>query len=665
MSKVRIGCFVVTFMSLALSATVGQDCVAWKERQVSGPSKRGHHAMAYDRARGVTVVHGGHVDPSGLNGETWEWDGTAWTEADEGPDMPSPREDHAMAYDEARGVTVLFGGWDGSYKGDTWEWNGLSWRLAATDGPSPRESHEMVYDSWRGVIVLFGGFDALGRNNETWEWNGTSWNRIQVVGSLPSARGEYGFAFDSRRGVAVLFGGHDGSPRVGDTWEWDGFAGTWMLRATTGPTPRSSQAMAYDTDRGVCVLIGGFDDQEYDGETWEWDGNAWTLKCDDDGQCNPRPTNRATHTMAYDKRRRTTLLFGGWNLSNGQGDTWEWFGDCNCNGIPDGDDVGNGTSADCNGNGVPDECDIADGTSQDGNGNGVPDECELGPDCNGNGISDEEDIRNGTSLDCNLNGIPDECEIGREVAYSFEGLNLPIFDYETTINSQEITQDFSIEDMEIGVRLTHTYLGDLTIDLRHEETGTIIRLWNRQCGSSDNMDVLFDDQGSDVICASPTNGTYRPFQALSGCTGESTAGTWTVIVSDHAVQDEGTLDAWSVHAVNNGAEDCDGDGVLDECEQDRDGNGTPDQCESCEHVIRFKTPVKFRSGRCRIRANILTDLPVGTPFTFCLDEGDCVDVQVDDHGRAKTLWSTLEAGSHDVCLSGQQGSCTCRAVTCQ
>ncbi|MFH0981929.1 MAG: hypothetical protein V2A79_10350 [Planctomycetota bacterium] len=25
---------------------------------------------------------------------------------------PSPRYDHAMAYDSARGVTVLFGGWD-------------------------------------------------------------------------------------------------------------------------------------------------------------------------------------------------------------------------------------------------------------------------------------------------------------------------------------------------------------------------------------------------------------------------------------------------------------------------------------------------------------------------------------------------------------------------
>ena len=63
--------------------------------------------------------------------------------------------------------------------------------------------------------------------------------------------------------------------------------------------------------------------------------------------------------------------------------------DCNLNGIPDE------CEADCNGNGVADECDITSGTSQDCNENGVPDEC---------------DITSGTSDDCNLNGIPDECE---------------------------------------------------------------------------------------------------------------------------------------------------------------------------------------------------------------------------------------------------------------
>jgi hypothetical protein len=51
--------------------------------------------------------------------------------------------------------------------------------------------------------------------------------------------------------------------------------------------------------------------------------------------------------------------------------------DCNANGIPDSQDLLNGTSEDCNGNGIPDECDIMSGVSDDENDNGIPDECEV------------------------------------------------------------------------------------------------------------------------------------------------------------------------------------------------------------------------------------------------------------------------------------------------
>ena len=95
--------------------------------------------------------------------------------------------------------------------------------------------------------------------------------------------------------------------------------------------------------------------------------------------------------------------------------------DCNLNGIPDE------CEPDCNGNGIADECDISSGTSEDCNLNGVPDECEpdcngngvadecdissgTSQDCNQNGVPDECDITSGTSDDCNSNGIPDECE---------------------------------------------------------------------------------------------------------------------------------------------------------------------------------------------------------------------------------------------------------------
>ena len=116
------------------------------------------------------------------------------------------------------------------------------------------------------------------------------------------------------------------------------------------------------------------------------------------------------------------------------------MGDCNANGIPDEQDIAEGTSEDCNVNGIPDECDIGYGVSQDCNFNDVPDECDIAggtsedydldsipdecdPDCNNNEIPDGCDtncgIANcaghplgcGGSVDCQPDRIPDECQL--------------------------------------------------------------------------------------------------------------------------------------------------------------------------------------------------------------------------------------------------------------
>lgn len=63
---------------------------------------------------------------------------------------------------------------------------------------------------------------------------------------------------------------------------------------------------------------------------------------------------------------------------------------------------------DCNGNGVPDDQDIAEGTSEDCDGNSLPDECSR--DCNENGETDACEVLFAGALDCNGNLVPDECE---------------------------------------------------------------------------------------------------------------------------------------------------------------------------------------------------------------------------------------------------------------
>lgn len=77
-------------------------------------------------------------------------------------DFLTARYDHAMAYDSARHVTVLFGGTTSSSEAsaETWEWDGITWSQRHVTGPSPRSGHAMAYDASRGVTVLFGGYTS-------------------------------------------------------------------------------------------------------------------------------------------------------------------------------------------------------------------------------------------------------------------------------------------------------------------------------------------------------------------------------------------------------------------------------------------------------------------------------------------------------------------------
>jgi hypothetical protein len=63
---------------------------------------------------------------------------------------------------------------------------------------------------------------------------------------------------------------------------------------------------------------------------------------------------------------------------------------------------------DCNDNGVPDVDDLAEGTSLDCNENQLPDECDR--DCNGNDQVDFCETRDGLTEDCDGNRVPDTCD---------------------------------------------------------------------------------------------------------------------------------------------------------------------------------------------------------------------------------------------------------------
>ena len=271
------------------------------------------------------MLFGGSTLAGTSFGDTWEWDGTDWTQVeDTGPDA---RAGHALAYDSNRSRIVLFGGAaaDGTPMGDTWEWDGTSWTQVEDTGPDSRSEMQIAFDAKATNCVLFGGLAAANAlRSDTWLWDGTKWTQAQDTG--PSARRAHVQAHDSVRSEVVLFGGDNGSGAVGDTWAWDGTV--WTQRAHFGPPPSASAALVFDGS--VALLYGGVasltdPNAKVFAGTWQWDGAHWTERQD------IGPGSRSSVAMAFDAARGCAVLYGGVAVppasstasSHLLGDTWE------------------------------------------------------------------------------------------------------------------------------------------------------------------------------------------------------------------------------------------------------------------------------------------------------------------------------------------------------
>ena len=117
--------------------------------------------MTFDTARSRTVLYGGLGADSNALHDTWEWDGTRWTE--EVNFGPPACFGASMVFKVAR--SCLFGGASALSSpaqspvlyGVSWEWDGKHWTARQDIGPGHRAGHAMTFDSVRSRVVLFGG----------------------------------------------------------------------------------------------------------------------------------------------------------------------------------------------------------------------------------------------------------------------------------------------------------------------------------------------------------------------------------------------------------------------------------------------------------------------------------------------------------------------------
>ncbi|HLQ39314.1 MAG TPA: hypothetical protein VK348_16005, partial [Planctomycetota bacterium] len=205
----------------AVMTTWEWDGVNWTLLATGGPSPRLQPQFAFDSIRGKAVLFGGADNLNWANRlqDTWEWDGSSWTQVAGGG--PPPRSRGAMSFDPQRGRSVLHGG-EGStsgFFGDTWEWDGSTWMQMATAGPGPRITHAMTWNGSRGRTVLFGGVEqAVGYRSDTWEWDGTAWSLLDSGRPGPTPAAGPALAFDSARDRLIKCGGADTSGSYDASW---------------------------------------------------------------------------------------------------------------------------------------------------------------------------------------------------------------------------------------------------------------------------------------------------------------------------------------------------------------------------------------------------------------------------------------------------------------
>jgi hypothetical protein len=254
--------------------------------------------------------------------ETWEWNGVVWRQAT--PTLRPPgRAFFAMVYDSRRRRIVVYGGEAMfGFLADTWEWDGTSWRQFVGTTPGTRFNHSMAFDEARGVTVLFGGMPSqqvppifLG---DTWIYDGATWRQMQPASS-PPGRIPGGMTYDKKRRKVVLCLGSSGTLPFNDFWEWDG--ATWtQLPLFSWPPPRGGFEVEYDDNRERIVLYGGGAPMARN-DTWELEGASWVQRFP-----SSNPPGLEGYAMAFDSRRTRTVLFGGSDGSvNGtRNETWEY-----------------------------------------------------------------------------------------------------------------------------------------------------------------------------------------------------------------------------------------------------------------------------------------------------------------------------------------------------
>lgn len=249
---------------------------------------------------------------------------------------------------------------------------------------------------------------------------------------------------------------------------------------------------------------------------------------------------------------------------------------------------------------------------------------DLDEDCNANGVRDNLDILGGSSEDCNTNGTPDECDLGGVLVLDggipdnfaqpsepatpgpellpLLGCTSGLRDFDTLSYDRCFGHTFSelpkdIRSATLEIRLRTDNGADAcndTIALQ-ASTSSPTMTWGRRIGTG----------GSFSFCAGPagllptvwTAGSDQTFDFDLDALPNEDGTTFSVLPllnSDHRldilVKDDTGVDYCRLTVVY-GSQDCNSNDTPDECESDCDGDGLIDDCDQFNNNCPDATPV--------------------------------------------------------------------------
>ena len=120
----------------------------------------------------------------------------------------------------------------------------------------------------------------------------------------------------------------------------------------------------------------------------------------------------------------------------------------------------------------------------------------------------------------------------------------------------------SIQDLNVYLKVNHTWVGDLLATIEHG--GTTVTLIDRPGLPAltfgcpwDNVDATFDDAAAAptaedscfVLPSAAIPGARSPNQALSAFNTQNASGTWTLTIGDNAAADTGSLVDWGLDVL--------------------------------------------------------------------------------------------------------------------